>query len=600
MGTINENLCSNDISFQNITKMFNYILSQEKTKAQNMNVLKEIGIIKEYSYLLYEKNSKDIKYVSKNHKTLKNYIKQKKAKSYFIKWICLIFDIQEQYYKGFPDYEQKIQQLINILLTKSFFIKNVKKNFIENESNIKIMKYGIPKYLREFIWEIIIAEKYSSQKYFNRSEEEKEYNIFKNDLNKNIDFKQIEKDITRTFPEISDINDNRLHKLKNLLIYASSLMKDGYCQGMNFVIGFFLKLSNFDEIKSYYYTKNIFPKIKGYFEQGFPLLKKNINLFYKFFSKLFPKLDSHFTKNDVFAQFWVSKWFQTLFTLSLPFDELCCIWDFFFFLGFDFAIFISLAIIHYLEKYLMKLNDSSDILSYFKNALNPEIIDSKNLKDLENKDKYIIPLSKIFLKALDIEQKITKDKKFQEIIINSKNEDCDSIYSKNTKETDTTITNPMMINNSFDISSKSCLSGNNTFTNSLESNKKIILKDIKFKPKHINNNNNNLNINFTKYNDNINNNLQNYISYYNNMNNFYAQIEYKKVYHLFESIDLTNGRFNDLNINKYVSTNYTNIYNTNNINIPSLNHNYIYPSNRLYININPESHYHNFFVRSIV
>ena len=50
MGTINENLCSNDISFQNITKMFNYILSQEKTKAQNMNVLKEIGIIKEYSY----------------------------------------------------------------------------------------------------------------------------------------------------------------------------------------------------------------------------------------------------------------------------------------------------------------------------------------------------------------------------------------------------------------------------------------------------------------------------------------------------------------------------------------------------------------------
>ena len=127
MGTINENLCSNDISFQNITKMFNYILSQEKTKAQNMNVLKEIGIIKEYSYLLYEKNSKDIKYVSKHHKTLKNYIKQKKAKSYFIKWICLIFDIQEQYYKGFPDYEQKIQQLINILLTKSFFIKNVKK-----------------------------------------------------------------------------------------------------------------------------------------------------------------------------------------------------------------------------------------------------------------------------------------------------------------------------------------------------------------------------------------------------------------------------------------------------------------------------------------
>ena len=58
--------------------MFNYILSQEKTKSQNMNVLKETGIIEEYSYLLNEKASKGVKYVSKNYKTLKNYLTHKK------------------------------------------------------------------------------------------------------------------------------------------------------------------------------------------------------------------------------------------------------------------------------------------------------------------------------------------------------------------------------------------------------------------------------------------------------------------------------------------------------------------------------------------
>ena len=592
MGTINENHSSNDFDLQNIAKMFNYILSQEKTKSQNMNVLKEIGIIEEYSYLLNEKAPKEIKYVSKNYKTLKNFITHKKAKKYFIKWMCLIFDIKEQHNKCFKDYDQKIQQLINVLLTKSFFIQNIKKNLIENESNIKIMKYGIPRYLREFIWEIIIAEKYSNQKYFNRIEEEKEYNVFKNDMNKNIDFTQIDKDIIRTFPDISDINDSRINKLKHLLIYASSLMKDGYCQGMNFIIGFFLKLSNFDEIKSYYYTKNIFPMIKGYFEQGFPLLKKNINLFYKFFSKLFPKLDLHFIKNDVFAQFWVSKWFQTLFTLSLPFDELCCVWDFLLFKGFDFAIFISLAIVHYLEKYLMKLNDSSDILSYFKYSLNPEVNDSKNLNDLENGDKYIIPLNKIFEKALYFEQKIKNDKIFQELIINSKNEDCDSICSKNTKETDTTITNKIMINNSFDFSSKSCYSGNNNYINSIESNKNNILNEARAKPNHINNNNN-FNSNQPVYNNNINNNLSNYIY---NFNNFCIRREAKKVYHLFDIIDITDGKYNNLNINKNVYTNYSNYYyNINSINIPSQRPNFVYSNNSLLININPEAQYQNFF-----
>ena len=144
----------------------------------------------------------------------------------------------------------------------------------------------------------------------------------------------------------------KINILKNLLIYTSSLTKDGYCQGMNFIVSFILKITNFDEIKSYYFIKYIFPEIKGYFEQGFPLLKKNINLFYKIFSKLYPTLDAHFTKNDVFAQFWVGKWLQTLFTLSLPFDELCYIWDLLLIKGFDFCILISLAIINYLEKYL--------------------------------------------------------------------------------------------------------------------------------------------------------------------------------------------------------------------------------------------------------
>ena len=60
-------------------------------------------------------------------------------------------------------------------------------------------------------------------------------------------------------------------------------------------------------------------------------------------------------------------------------------------------------VFHYLEKYLMKLNDSSDILSYFKNALNPEIIDSM-FKDSERTIKFLAekPTNPLFDKLINI------------------------------------------------------------------------------------------------------------------------------------------------------------------------------------------------------
>ena len=178
MGNINDKFSSKDISFTNLERLINYILSNEKTKSQNINILKEIGLAKQYNYLLDNKISTEIKYVSKNQKTIINYINNTKAKSYFVKWTNILFDINEQEYDVYPNYNGRIKNLRDIPLSKSFFQNNIKKNLIENKYNIKMLKFGIPKYLREFIWEIIIAEKYSNKKYFDREEEQKEYNLF--------------------------------------------------------------------------------------------------------------------------------------------------------------------------------------------------------------------------------------------------------------------------------------------------------------------------------------------------------------------------------------------------------------------------------------
>ena len=560
MGNINKDLSSNDTAFTNMEKVLNYILFPEKNKSHNINILKEIGYAKQYS-VLTDKNHNELISISQNQISIKNYIPNSKDKSYFIKWTNALFDINEEDYNLYLHYNQKIQKLRDSFFNKAFFQKNINKNIIQNKSNIKIFKYGIPKYLREFIWEIIIAEKYANEKYFNREEEKEEYNSFIN-RNKNIVNNQIQKDIYRTFSENKYQNEKNQNILKNLLFYASSLTKDGYCQGMNFIISFILKVTNFDEIKSYYIIKNIIPKIKGYYENSFPLLKKNINLFCKLFNELYPKLNSHFTKNDVFAQFWVGRWFQTLFTLSFPFDELCYIWDLLLIKGFDFSIYISLAIIYYLEKYLIKLNDSSDILQFLKNALNPEDKNIVNINKENDKKKYIIPLSKIFIKALDIEKEINKNENLKQIIINSNNEDYESIYSQNTKETDNSITNKNIILNSSclsTLSNKSAYLNNDNSTPRTSNASSKIVKDKNSNEIRNISNNNNLGYRHINTNHVINNNFKN-------------NINEKKVFHLFENVNLAERINDNLAVNNYTSFNLNNYY--YNMNIPDTKQQY--------------------------
>ena len=571
MGNINCDLVPNDIIFKNMEKILNFILSQENNKSHNIKVLKDIGLAKQYNSIIENKASNDKIYISKSYKTIKNYISRKKSKSYFVKWTSALFDINEENYNSSQNYTRKIENLRNIFLYKMFFQKNVKKNIIENESNIKLFKYGIPKYLREFIWEIIIAEKYSIKKYFNREEEKEEYNSFLSSINKNKINIQIKKDLTRTFSDTSYQTEKNLNILKNLMIFTSSLTKDGYCQGMNFIVGFILTVTNFDEIKSYYILKNIFPQIKGYFETGFPLLKKNINLFYKLFCKLYPKLNSHFAKHDVYAQFWVGRWLQTLFILSLPFDELCFIWDLLLIKGFNFAIYISLAIVYYLEKYLMKLDDSSDILFYLKNALNPESKYCINISNENDIKKNIIPLNKIFLKAIEIEDKIKTDKTLQQIILNSKKEDCDSICSRTSKESDTAISTKQL--NPRDSSHLSTIS-----TKSIN----ILPKINQIKKQNTittNNNRSNNPINVNNNNFYINN-------VYNLNKSFVSKNETKKKFLLFENIDLSkrNIYFNYYVNNNYIYPNLNYFYNINN---QALAQNYLFINDTLVYNATP-------------
>ena len=284
-------------------------------------------------------------------KILKNIIPSQNLRYNFLEWTKYLFDISNEDLNSIQAFNMKIESYKKRSLSKEFFKNNIKKYLFKNKAFNKLLNYGIPQNFRFFIWDIVLSEKYNNQKFFNYDQQKIEYNsILQNKVNN----PQIEKDVHRTFMIELEQTKNNIQSLRNILNCINRYNSSGYCQGMNYIVGYLLKLTKFDEVKAFYIFKSILPDIKGYFEVGFPLLKKNNNLFSQLFKQSYPKLYNHFKKYDIVNEFWVGKWLQTLFTLSLPFEELNVIWDVLLIRGFDFIIYICLALVQFLEKDLLE------------------------------------------------------------------------------------------------------------------------------------------------------------------------------------------------------------------------------------------------------
>ena len=402
MGIIND-VFQNKLSLSKIEEILNNLLKQGKP--QNKQVLQEIGLLNEYTYIISNQANNEIIYYSKENKIIKNFNFSTKIRSNFLEWTRYLFDINDEDLNSIQQFDNKIENFKNKSLTKEFFQNNIKKYIFNNKSFNKLLYYGIPNNFRLFIWDIVLSEKYNNHKCYNYEQELKEYLLI---IKKSGNNPQIEKDIHRTFLKDSEQITKNINILKNILNCINQYNPGGYCQGMNYIIGYLLKVTNFDEVKTFYIFKSILKDIKGYFEVGFPLLKNNNNIFNNYFKELYPKLFKHFQKHDIVNEFWVGKWLQTLFTLSLPYEELNIIWDVLLIKGFDFIIYICLAIVDFIEKDALELKESFDITSFLGKVLDYQgtTLYQVNKNYFEDIDDYIIPLNEVVQKAYEIEKKI--------------------------------------------------------------------------------------------------------------------------------------------------------------------------------------------------
>jgi hypothetical protein len=227
---------------------------------------------------------------------------------------------------------------------------------------------------------------------------------------------QIKKDLNRTFTSDAHFNTetNQKSLYRVLKAFANLDKKVGYCQGMNFLASFLLLQSEFNEIETffmllslfentkentvnnsviekkdhnYFYFGNVFIRhsIRGFFLSDFPMLKFFIHVFEDYLYKKVFHLYEHFKKIELPNEVWISKWLQTLFTISLPLHAVIRLWDCVMVHGPLFMVYFALGIVKIKEYELEKLNEAFDIVDFFKSYLYNESLDVEDIISLASK-----------------------------------------------------------------------------------------------------------------------------------------------------------------------------------------------------------------------
>ena len=227
---------------------------------------------------------------------------------------------------------------------------------------------------------------------------------------------QIKKDLNRTLTgfNFNNILDETQVILYNILKAFSNIDPEvSYCQGMNFIVGFLLIISDFNELDTFYLLISLFSNtysdnigIRGFYLEGFPFLNAYVYIYMDLFSKNCPILKKHFDNLEIPEEVWISKWFRTLFTLTLPFNFCVRIWDCILVNGLDFLLNFTLALMKYMEQDLLKLNDLFDVIEYFK-KMGP-FFNLENEGDEKAKEE-----SLKFIENFDIEEILKNSKKIK-------------------------------------------------------------------------------------------------------------------------------------------------------------------------------------------
>lgn len=198
----------------------------------------------------------------------------------------------------------------------------------------------------------------------------------------------IDIDVKRSFQYSKIIKPEFLANVLNVYAYVNTDVQ--YCQGMNFVAGFLMLITN-NEHQAFRFMHCIFEKyqMKNLFIDDLPLLKEQLYFFDRLISIIHPSLGESFMINGINASQFSNNWFMTVFTQSIqhikddkPTPLLIKIWDYFLIDGWKAVFKVALFLVGELKDELNNVK-LDKVMGLFG-----EISSSKRLHDSVTAEKF--------------------------------------------------------------------------------------------------------------------------------------------------------------------------------------------------------------------
>lgn len=177
---------------------------------------------------------------------------------------------------------------------------------------------------------------------------------------------QIGIDVSRTLPSSFDsAKEQRLFRIMNA--YATHNPDVGYCQGMTYVAGLLLEVSDNEE-ESFTTFARLMDRpdgLSGLYRGKFPLLHRYIHACEQMIREIVPDLHDHFIKQDVRPAMYLTQWFLTGFINCFPLSMVKIMWDTIICDGLSVILKIAVSLLLVLKDSLLRMN-CEEILTYIK------------------------------------------------------------------------------------------------------------------------------------------------------------------------------------------------------------------------------------------
>ncbi|XP_067143127.1 growth hormone-regulated TBC protein 1-A-like [Centruroides vittatus] len=188
----------------------------------------------------------------------------------------------------------------------------------------------------------------------------------------------IELDIPRTFPDniyFKNSPDGKRQLLFNVLVaFAHQNQNVGYCQGLNYIAGILLLITEDEEITFWLLrilVENILP---DYYTKEMMGLRTDLEVFSELVKIKVPDVYNHMKLHNVAWAIVITKWFICLYAEVLPIETVLRIWDCLFYEGSKILFRVGITMIIKNKEKILKARNFSEIAEVFKGITQESVV----------------------------------------------------------------------------------------------------------------------------------------------------------------------------------------------------------------------------------